>query len=206
MKSGPYEISRGAAITAALLMLTGVAPLTGQTDRNDDISIYAAVAKIVISEARDSLIVVSHATNPSLGRIPRLINNTPHTPGAVDHPMALDFQDANAVARPVPPFALKGVVIRAVPDSIVELLGRIIRLSGRRQGNPEGYWAEFNRRFPGATGLLSVSGIGYSRDGREAVVVADFSCGVLCGRGKVALLQKQGGVWMVEKLLSAWRY
>jgi hypothetical protein len=198
------SILRRPALVVGLFLLEGVKPAIAQTDRNDDIGVYTAAAKAVLYAKRDSLIVMSVATKPSLGSF--MVSSRDIVPASeVDSSTAIDFRRANAMRRPVPPLEIEGVTILSVPDSVIQVLGQESRDAVAPRITPVDYWQDFHRRFIGAIGLLSVSGIGYRHDGREAVVVVGFGCGGLCGQGKVLVLHKQDGVWVVTKQLGGWR-
>lgn len=64
----------------------------------------------------------------------------------------------------------------------------------------EWFWREFRARYPGAAGLVSLSRVGFSRDGTRAMVVAHHTCSFPCrsdGPGLVVLARRDGR-WMVE--------
>ena len=72
-------------------------------------------------------------------------------------------------------------------------------------GDGEAYWAEFRRRFPGATGLTAVSAVGESADGRQALLVVSHTCGSLCGWGSVVLLGRDAtSAWRVRYARMLW--
>lgn len=83
-----------------------------------------------------------------------------------------------------------------VRDSVLRMLPRT---------DPEAYWTAFRRRFPEATGLTSVSAVGESADGRQALLVVNHACGGLCGWGYVVLLGRASGdAWSVRYARMLW--
>lgn len=66
----------------------------------------------------------------------------------------------------------------------------------------EAHWKAFFERFPTAVGWVSVSPIGYSRDGGRAVLEVHFGCGGLCGGGNVVVLQRRAGIWKVSRIMQ----
>jgi hypothetical protein len=71
--------------------------------------------------------------------------------------------------------------------------------------NPDSYWRAFYTRFPQTRGLTVVSGIGVSADGRQALLSLTHTCGGLCGRGYMVLLERRdGGSWRVTRARLDW--
>jgi hypothetical protein len=83
-----------------------------------------------------------------------------------------------------------------VRDSVLRTLPR---------ADPEAYWTAFRLRFPESTGLTSVSAVGESADGRQALLVVNHVCGGLCGWGYVVLLGRApGDAWRVRYARMLW--
>ena len=57
--------------------------------------------------------------------------------------------------------------------------------------------------FPQNLGYFSLSEVGFSADGTQALVHFDHICG-LCGHGEDVLLRKVGGRWVIEATASTW--
>ena len=64
-------------------------------------------------------------------------------------------------------------------------------------GNPGSYWQGFYQRFPRSPGIVTFSAVGFSADGRSALVMVDTGCGGMCGHTYYYLLQYLGGRWTV---------
>ncbi|HJQ11982.1 MAG TPA: hypothetical protein VJ840_13215 [Gemmatimonadaceae bacterium] len=77
-------------------------------------------------------------------------------------------------------------------------------LSGLPREDPDKYWDEFYRRFPGTQGLTSLSAIGYSGDGNRAVLMVDTGCGGLCGMGFIVVVNRERGQWHVVNFKGTW--
>ena len=62
----------------------------------------------------------------------------------------------------------------------------------------------FERLFPGATGIISFSHVGFDCTFHEAVVSTSFVCGGLCGTGQSYVLKKVRGKWEVVNKWIVW--
>lgn len=62
----------------------------------------------------------------------------------------------------------------------------------------------FEKLFPGASGIISFSHVGFDASLDEAIVSTSFICGGLCGTGRVAVLKKRGGRWRVVNQWIVW--
>jgi hypothetical protein len=72
-----------------------------------------------------------------------------------------------------------------------------------RQGGET--WTDFEAKYPGATGLLSFSRVGFNANEDEALASMGFHCGDLCGAGGLYLLVKEDGTWKVVEKLMVWQ-
>jgi hypothetical protein len=61
----------------------------------------------------------------------------------------------------------------------------------------EGRWEPFHQRFPGNSGHISLGPIGFSRDGRTAVVAGFVGSGMLSASGDLHVLRLVDGAWKV---------
>jgi hypothetical protein len=67
-----------------------------------------------------------------------------------------------------------------------------------------GWWPEYYRAFPGSQGELTLSRVGFSGDGKQALLYASNSCGGKCGSGDYVLMQKREGRWVIAKEIIMW--
>lgn len=65
-------------------------------------------------------------------------------------------------------------------------------------------WPAFYARFPNSQGILTISRVGFSKDGRQALVYIKNSCGGLCGGGNYMLMEKRDGRWEIAKEINVW--
>lgn len=63
-------------------------------------------------------------------------------------------------------------------------------------------WKNFYRKYPGATGLVTFSRVGFNRSVDEALVHVVAQSGLTSGASFFALLRKQKGVWRIISTLT----
>jgi hypothetical protein len=59
------------------------------------------------------------------------------------------------------------------------------------------YWSEFYQRYPGSSGLISLSPVGYNSKADFAILMVYQECGVVCGNGYAIALRRQGETWRI---------
>ncbi|MET0648772.1 MAG: hypothetical protein ABW208_19335, partial [Pyrinomonadaceae bacterium] len=64
--------------------------------------------------------------------------------------------------------------------------------------------ANFNQKFPGSSGYIQLSAIGFNRTGDQAFLYVARNCGWLCGDGWHVLLRKTARGWEVESKQMNW--
>lgn len=62
----------------------------------------------------------------------------------------------------------------------------------------------FEQLFPGASGIISFSHVGFDSALHEAIVATSFVCGGLCGTGSRYVLRKKRGRWEVVNKWVSW--
>lgn len=62
----------------------------------------------------------------------------------------------------------------------------------------------FEQLFPGASGIISFSHVGFDSTLHEAIVATSFVCGMLCGGGDRYVLRKTKGHWEVANKWMVW--
>lgn len=65
-------------------------------------------------------------------------------------------------------------------------------------------WDRFYEEYPGSSGIVFFSRVGFNRDQTEAFVYAGRQCGWLCGAGYYVLLRKENGRWVIQQQISLW--
>jgi hypothetical protein len=56
-------------------------------------------------------------------------------------------------------------------------------------------WNAFYRRYPDSGGYIILSAVGFNQEQTQAIVYTGSSCGGLCGRWSLHLMEKIGGKW-----------
>ena len=62
----------------------------------------------------------------------------------------------------------------------------------------------FRQTFPGASGIIALSHVGFSSNLREAIVSTSYVCGSLCGTGRRYILRKKRGRWEIVDERMVW--
>ena len=65
-------------------------------------------------------------------------------------------------------------------------------------------WAGFYKKFPGSSGYIIVSSIGFNEDRSQALVDLTNKCGDKCGAEQFVLLTKVNGGWRVSAKHKLW--
>lgn len=66
----------------------------------------------------------------------------------------------------------------------------------------ESRWTAFHERFPDNTGHVSLSGVGFSRDGRTALVYGFVGSASLSASGDFFVLRRDGDGWTVVRTIN----
>jgi hypothetical protein len=67
-----------------------------------------------------------------------------------------------------------------------------------------GFWPEYYKRFPGATGIVTWSRVGFNSDGTQALFFENYRCSGLCGTGRYVVMEKKNGIWVITTDIVAW--
>jgi len=62
-----------------------------------------------------------------------------------------------------------------------------------------GWWTDYYKKYPGSQGILTLSRIGFSADGNQALFYATNSCGGKCGTETYVVMQRSGTSWKLVK-------
>lgn len=90
-----------------------------------------------------------------------------------------------------------------VPQRGIELVsGGTLHRALERPGAD--YWREFGRRYPRASGVVSLSRVAYAPDGTEAMVHVAFRTGLLGGDGQALVLKRESDGWHIVEVVGTW--
>jgi hypothetical protein len=191
---------RVAAAVIIARVLMGPNQLIGQTGRGDDAAVYKAAIDGIVGYMRGKTVVMSSSTSKRVSPS----SDMGHMP-VVDSSTLSNFNVVNASRNPMRRIEIDSVEIRMVDDSMIDNIPSASINPQTGRSNPDLYWQEFRRRFPEAKGILSVTGIGYSKDGNEALVAVNYGCGGLCGIGRFVTLKRIDRKWIFVGGVT-WRY
>ncbi len=66
------------------------------------------------------------------------------------------------------------------------------------------WWGEYYKRFPGFQGVLTLSRVGFSAEGMQALFFLNNTCGGLCSTGMYVVMEKRDGHWVTGKRIEVW--
>ena len=76
-----------------------------------------------------------------------------------------------------------------------------VNADGRANSNA---WAQFYKQYPGSSGIVAFSQVGFNLKKDQALVWAVHQSGFVGGTGGFFVLSKNSGVWKVEKQVMIW--
>ena len=65
-------------------------------------------------------------------------------------------------------------------------------------------WNEFYKKYPGSSGYITFSRVGFNSDETKALIYRQTNCGGLCGYGGYILLSKDNGTWKEIGAYGCW--
>jgi len=171
-----------------IVLLLSLCSLLPQTPDSTVARVYAVVVDSFFVHPGIQRLLVRPRTTTGVGHIDD-IDYSHGLAGLGQLPAGLqaDFQSHRLERNPVPSIPTR-VPTTILDDSMTAALPRT---------DPDAFWNAFERRFPGANGIIALSPVGFSTDRRAAMVMVDFGCGGLCGGTVYYLLTVQNGRWVV---------
>jgi len=67
-----------------------------------------------------------------------------------------------------------------------------------------GDWLAYYKRYPGASGVVTWSRVGFNADGTQALFYESYRCGGLCGTGRYMVMEKKNGSWVIRTDVVVW--
>jgi hypothetical protein len=65
-------------------------------------------------------------------------------------------------------------------------------------------WEAFYTKYPKSGGVFTFSRVGFSQDGKQALIFITNWCKTLCGTGEYYFLKKENGEWKVSNKHMVW--
>jgi hypothetical protein len=65
-------------------------------------------------------------------------------------------------------------------------------------------WPKYYTAYPGSQGHVALSRVGFSSDGKQALLYASNWCGGKCATGSYVVMEKHGSAWKVVKEVFMW--
>jgi hypothetical protein len=112
----------------------------------------------------------------------------------VPRDLLTDFRRVGTDHSRIKPFTLERGDLQLLADSTLR------RFFGKWKPG----WEGFHRAFPRGTGIIEVSRVGLSRDGRWAILYIEEQASSLGGAGDFNILHREGGVWRVRYSYRIW--
>jgi hypothetical protein len=158
----------------------------------EEYAVYSAlIRQNPIGYDLGSSFVVRENTRADLDMFERTLENVHKLPTS----LVDSYRSRNAV-----PYTL-GPNLDIEQDYVLmpqEVFDQILGRKGAR-------WTDFEAKYPGASGFILFSRVGFNADGDQAVADMGYRCGDLCGAGGLYLLVKEDGNWKVQETLMAWQ-
>jgi hypothetical protein len=60
-------------------------------------------------------------------------------------------------------------------------------------------WESFRKNNPGFSGIVTLSAVGFDRNGSHALVNVSYLCGNRCGNGNFYILETRDGKWVISQ-------
>jgi hypothetical protein len=67
-----------------------------------------------------------------------------------------------------------------------------------------GWWTDYYKKYLNSQGILSLSRVGFSLDGKQAVFFSSNGCGGKCGTGTYVVMERVGSGWRIAKEILVW--
>lgn len=103
------------------------------------------------------------------------------------------FRDANTHPAPLRPLFQLGLPYELVDKVEIDAIFE-----------NHGWWTDYYKKYPDSQGFLTLSRIGFSADGKQAMFYSTNGCGGKCGTGTYVVMEKVGASWRVMKEILMW--
>jgi hypothetical protein len=153
-------------------------------------AVYAAILDSFFVKPGIERLVIEPQTAPGHGHVYDLdYQNGLRGLGALTAGLQASYERRRQLLLTIP--------VATLPTRVPSVPFSELEAAALRSANPSTYWQAFYRRFPASPGVVTLSAVGFSVDGRSALVMVDTSCGSRCGHTYYYLLQYLDGRWTV---------
>ena len=158
----------------------------------EEYAVYSAlIRQNPIGYDLGSYFAIRENTRADLDMFERTLENVHKLPSS----LVDSYRSRNAVSYTLDPnLDIEQDYVLMPQEVFDEILGR----RGSR-------WTDFEAKYPGASGFILFSRVGFNADGDEALADMGYRCGDLCGAGGLYLLVKEDGTWKVQETLMVWQ-
>ena len=181
-------MSRRRLLLATLLAAGCVRPAAVSLAPDPEYRVYSVVLDRVFAEAARTAYLVRPTTHGqamfgSSETLSRALERTAVAPPS----LVRSFRERNLAGVPIDPARFRASKPVQVATGEGELERAIQERSGEEPVPPSAP----------ATGIITLSRVGFSGDGSRAAVHAFFLCGTRCGGGTLVVLERVGNTWVV---------
>jgi hypothetical protein len=103
------------------------------------------------------------------------------------------FRDANTHSVPFRPSFQLPVAYELVDKAEIDAIFK-----------KGGWWKDYYSKYPNSQGFLTLSRVGFSTDGKQAVLYAKNGCGGKCGTSTYVVMERVEPGWKVVKEILIW--
>jgi hypothetical protein len=158
----------------------------------EEYAVYSALVRLnPIGYNLGSSFVVREQTVADLDMFERTLDNVHRLPSS----LVDSYRSRNAASYTL------GPNLNIEQDYVMmpqEVFDEVLLKKGSR-------WTDFEAKYPGASGFVVFSRVGFNADGDEALVDMGYRCGDLCGAGGLYILVKEDGNWKLQEELMVWQ-
>jgi hypothetical protein len=158
----------------------------------EEYAVYSAlIRQNPIGYNLGSFFVVRQNTTADLGMFERTLENVHKLPSSLMD----SYRSRNAASYKLSPNLDIEQDYIMMPQQVFD---EILLKKGSR-------WTDFEAKYPGASGFVAFSRVGFNAGGDEAIASMGYRCGDLCGAGGLYVLVNEDGNWKVQETLMVWQ-
>lgn len=158
-------------------------------------AVYAALIKSMVPAAEMVVVMDTTATDlGGVGNLDQTLLDVMKQMKGVASETADSFRVRNAAAQ-----VLKVDMNLGLPYNLLSEADRRLIFNINQDG-----WQEFYNRYPNASGIITLSNVGFNLTATQALVYFGNQSNWLAGAGYYVLLKKTNGVWVMEQQVMTW--